>query len=138
MLTPALGPAYPDPMPHSRIPALAFAADAVAIVVFAAIGRSSHAESGDLFGLLGTVAPFAVGLVVAWALPVVRHDPASMRAGLAVLGATAVIGLLLRLAFLERLPPAFALVTVASLAVLLVGWRGLAALVARRAADRVR
>lgn len=125
-------------MPHSRIPALAFAADAVAIVVFAAIGRSNHNEPGDLLGLLGTVAPFAVGLAAAWITPVVRRDPVGIRAGLVVLGATAVIGLLLRLAFLERLPLAFALVAVASLAVLLVGWRGLSALVARRAADRVR
>lgn len=125
-------------MPHSRIPALALAADAVAIVVFAAVGRSSHDESGDLLGLLGTIAPFAVGLAVAWVTPVVRREPTSIRAGFAVLGATAVIGLLLRLAFLDRLPLAFALVAVVSLAVLLIGWRGLAVLVARRAADRVR
>lgn len=131
-------PGYPYPMPHRRIVALALAADAVAVIVFAMIGRASHAEPGDVLGLLGTVAPFLVGLGAAWATPLVRAQPSSLRTGAVVLAGTAVIGLLLRLAFLQRLPPAFVVVAVVSLAVLLVGWRGLAALVARRVADRVR
>ena len=123
-------------MPPTRIPALAAAADAVAVIVFAAIGRTSHDESGDLLGLAGTVAPFAVGLLVAWAVPVVRADPAGLRAGAVVLGCTAVIGLALRAAFTGRLPWTFALVTVIALAVLLLGWRGLAAVVSRTVAHR--
>ncbi|MFC4945426.1 DUF3054 domain-containing protein [Pseudonocardia sp. GCM10023141] len=131
-------PEQSDALPHSRIVALALAADVVAVIVFAAIGRASHDEAGDLLGLLGTIAPFAVGLAAAWATPMVRANPSGLRAGAVVLGATAVIGLLLRLAFLGRLPLAFVLVAVISLGVLLLGWRGLAMLVARRVAHRVR
>lgn len=125
-------------MSPSRIPALALAADAVAVIVFAAVGRSSHAEAGDLLGLLGTAAPFMVGLVAAWATPVVRAHPAGWRAGAVVLAGTAVLGLVLRAGFTERLPLSFAVVTLVSLAVLMLGWRGLSALVARRAVQRVR
>ncbi len=125
-------------MASSRIPALAFAADVVAVVVFAAVGRASHAESGDLLGLLGTAAPFVVGLVAAWATPVVRVRPAGLRAGAVVLAGTAVVGLLLRFAFTDRLPPSFAVVTVIALGVLLLGWRSLSMVVAHRAAARVR
>jgi hypothetical protein len=125
-------------MTHSRIPALAFAADAVAVIVFAAVGRASHAESDDILGLLGTIAPFAVGLVASWATPFVRAQPAGLRAGLVALAGTAVLGLLVRFAFTERLPVSFAVVTVVALAVLMLGWRALSLLVAARARARVR
>jgi hypothetical protein len=125
-------------MTPRRITALAFTADLVAVVVFAAVGRASHAEPGDLLGLLGTLAPFAVGLVAAWATPVVRAQPAGLRAGLVVVAGSAVIGLALRFAFTERLPLSFAAVTVVSLAVLLIGWRTLSMVVAHRARARVR
>lgn len=117
---------------------LALAADAVAVLVFAAAGRATHAEPGDLLGLLATLAPFAVGLVAAWATPLVRARPSGLRAGVVVLAGTVLIGLALRAGFTGRLPVSFAVVTVVSLAVLLLGWRGLAALVSRHAAQRVR
>lgn len=121
-----------------RIPALALAADLVAVLAFAAIGRLSHAEPGDLLGLAATAAPFAVGAAAAWATPVVRADPAGLRAGAVVLAGSVVLGLLLRLGFTGALPPTFAVVTTLSLAVLLLGWRGLSVLVARRVAARAR
>jgi hypothetical protein len=119
--------------PSSRISLLAAAADAVAVVVFAAVGRLSHGESDDLLGLVATVAPFGVGLVAAWATPVVRHEPASWRAGAVALVCVAGIGLLLRAGFLGRLPLSFAVIATISLAVLLLGWRAFAALVSRTA-----
>jgi Protein of unknown function (DUF3054) len=122
--------------PSSRISVLAAAADAVAVVVFAAVGRLSHGEPDNLLGLVGTAAPFGVGLVAAWATPVVRRDPAAWQAGAVAVACVAAIGLLVRAGFTGRLPLSFAVVTVISLAVLLLGWRGLAALVAR-AAHRV-
>ncbi|GAA2543322.1 DUF3054 domain-containing protein [Pseudonocardia hydrocarbonoxydans] len=124
-------------MPRSRIPALALAADLVAVVVFAAVGRVNHAESGDLWGLLVTLAPFAVGVGAAWATPVVRADPSGLRAGAVVLAGAVVVGLALRAGFTGRLPVSFAVVTALSLAVLLLGWRALSLVVARRAAHRV-
>jgi Protein of unknown function (DUF3054) len=125
-------------MTHSRIPALAFAADLVAVIVFAAVGRASHAESGDILGLLATLAPFVVGLGAAWATPLLRSQPAGLRAGAIALAGTAVVGLLLRFAFTDRLPLSFVVVTVISLGVLMLGWRALSLLVARRARARVR
>lgn len=118
-------------MAPARIPALALAADLVAVVVFAAIGRVSHAEADSLLGLLGTAAPFAVGVAAAWVSPRVRVAPASVRAGALVVAGSVGLGLLLRLGFTGSLPWAFALVTALSLAVLMLGWRGLAMLVAR-------
>ncbi|MDN5750363.1 MAG: DUF3054 domain-containing protein [Pseudonocardia sp.] len=125
-------------MPSSRVPALALVADVVAVVVFAAVGRVNHAEAADVWGLAATVAPFVVGLAAAWATPFVRADPSGLRAGSVALAGTVVIGLALRAAFTGRLPLSFAVVTVVSLAVLMLGWRALSLVVARRAAHRVR
>ena len=124
--------------PSSRITLLAAAADAVAVVVFAAVGRMSHGEADDLLGLVGTAAPFGVGLVAAWATPVVRRHPQAWQAGVVAVVCTAGIGLLVRAGFTGRLPLSFAVVATVSLAVLLLGWRGLAALVSRTAHGAVR
>ena len=120
-----------------RIPTLAIVADVVAVVVFAAVGRMSHGESDDMLGLLGTAAPFLVGLVAVWASPVVRARPVGVWAALTVWAGTVVIGLLLRWGFTERLPLSFAVVTAVALGVLLLGWRGLSALVSLRARQHV-
>jgi hypothetical protein len=123
-------------MSPRRIPALAITADVVAVVVFAAVGRMSHAQPEDLSGLLGTAAPFLVGLVAMWATPVVRAHPVGVRGALVVWAGTVVLGLGLRLAFTERLPVSFAVVTALALGVLMLGWRGLSSLVALRARQR--
>lgn len=123
-------------MSPRRIPALAFAADVIAVVVFAAVGRISHAEAESLSGLLATAAPFLIGLVASWATPVVRAHPVGIRAGAVVLAGTAVLGLLLRAAFTGRPPLGFVGVAVISLAVLLIGWRALSLLVSHRTDQR--
>jgi len=123
-------------MSPRRIPALAIVADVVAVVVFAAIGRMSHAEPDDLLGLLATAAPFLVGVAAMWATPFVRAHPVGARAALTVWAGTVVIGLLLRAGFTERLPLSFAVVTTISLAVLMLGWRALSAAVSVRARQR--
>ncbi|HEY4419364.1 MAG TPA: DUF3054 domain-containing protein [Pseudonocardia sp.] len=123
-------------MSPRRIPALAFAADVIAVVVFAAVGRISHAEAESLSGLLATAAPFLIGLIASWATPVVRAHPVGIRAGAVVLAGTAVLGLLLRAAFTWRFPLTFMAVTIISLAVLLLGWRALSLLVSHRADQR--
>jgi hypothetical protein len=123
-------------MSPRRIPALAIVADLVAVVVFAAIGRMSHAQPDDLIGLLGTAAPFLVGVVAMWATPIVRAQPVGALAAITVWAGTVVIGLLLRAGFTERLPLSFAVVTTISLAVLMLGWRALSAAVSVRARQR--
>lgn len=121
-------------MSRLRVPALVLVADMVAVVVFAAIGRASHGEDG-LAGLAATAAPFLVGAIAAWATPWARSAPVGVRAGVLTVGVTAVVGLLLRWGFTGYPPPwTFAVVTVVSLAVLMLGWRGVAALTRSRAA----
>ncbi len=117
---------------------LAGLADVVAVLLFAAIGRLSHAESADLLGLLSTAAPFLAGVALAWLARPVHRVPASLTAGALVWAAAVVAGLLVRLAFTRSLPLTFVLITAVSLGVLLLGWRGLARLVALRVARHSR
>ena len=117
---------------------LAVAADMTAVVVFAAIGRVSHHEPDGLLPLLGTASPFLAGLATAWVHPALRHDPVRLRSGLIALGGAAGVGLLLRAGFEGQLPLTFATITVVTLGLLLVGWRGLSAVVARQALMKVR
>jgi hypothetical protein len=105
----------------------------VAVLVFAAVGRLSHAESDDLVGLLATAAPFLVGVAAGWALPPVRRAPATLQAGVCVWLSALLLGLLIRTLFTRSLPLTFVLVAAVTLAALLIGWRVLALLVARRA-----
>ena len=123
-------------MSPRRIPALAIVADVVAVVVFAAIGRMSHAEPDDLLGLLGTAAPFLVGVAAMWATPAVRANPIGIRAALTVWAGTVVVGLVVRAGFTWSLPLSFAIVTAVALGVLLMGWRALSAAVSVRARQR--
>jgi hypothetical protein len=123
-------------MSPRRIPALAIVADLVAVVVFAAIGRMSHSEPDNLLGLLATAAPFLLGVLAMWATPVVRAQPVGLWAALTVWAGTVVIGLLVRAGFTWSLPLSFAVVTAVSLAVLMLGWRALSAVVSVRVRQR--
>lgn len=102
---------------------LAAGADVAAVLVFAAIGRSAHAEVLDAFGVLSTAAPFLLGLVIGWLVARAWRAPLRLPVATAVwIGAT-VIGLGLRAVFTHRLPVTFVVVAAASLALLLLGWR---------------
>ncbi|MGH3793841.1 MAG: DUF3054 domain-containing protein [Pseudonocardiaceae bacterium] len=102
------------------------AVDVIAVLVFAAIGRHSHAEAGDVLGLLATAGPFLVGLASAWVLARAWRAPLAMRTGLLVWPVTTIVGLAVRADVTGRLPVTFVLVVVLSLGVLLLGWRALA------------
>jgi hypothetical protein len=102
---------------------LAAGADVVAVLVFAAIGRSAHAEMLDAFGVLSTAAPFLLGLVIGWLMARAWRAPLRLPVAAAVWIGTTVIGLGLRAVFTHRLPMTFVLVAAASLALLLLGWR---------------
>jgi hypothetical protein len=98
--------------------------DALAVLVFAAIGRRSHDEGLAVVGILEVAAPFlAGGLVGALAVRSWR-DPLAWRSGVAVWVGAVVIGMLLRWAFVDRPPVSFVVVATVSLAVLVLGWRG--------------
>ncbi|MGH3869164.1 MAG: DUF3054 domain-containing protein [Pseudonocardiaceae bacterium] len=114
----------------ARTVALAAGADVLAVVVFAAVGRSSHAEVVDAFGVLSTAVPFLLGQLVGWLAARAWRAPLRLPVGVAVWVGTVVVGLGVRAAFTHRLPLTFVLVAAVSLAVLLLGWRAVAGLAA--------
>ena len=111
----------------------AFAADVACLVLFAAVGRQTHRETLDAIGVLGTLWPFLAGLVVAWLTGRLWRAPRRIvPAGLAAWAGALVLGMLLRAAGEQGVELAFAVVAAVVLAVLLLGWRALAALLGRR------
>jgi len=106
-----------------RSVALALVADVVAVLAFAAIGRSSHAEALKVLGVIATAAPFLVGLLVGWGAGRVWGDPARPVSGWWAVGGAALVGLVLRYLVTDRLPWTFVLVATVSLAVMLQAWR---------------
>ena len=117
---------------RSPLPALlpVLAADAAAVLVFAAAGRRSHDEAsatlgGALGGLAHTAWPFLVALALGWVLVLARGwRPARVRpAGLVVWGATVLGGHALRLVSGQGSAVSFLVVTAVVLAALLLGWR---------------
>lgn len=111
---------------------LGLATDVLAVLVFAAIGRSNHAEANQLPALLATAGPFLVGLAVGWLVARAWRAPVTLRTGLVVWPVTAIVGLAVRAGFTGRLPLTFVLVVVVSLGVLLLGWRAATRLVTTR------
>ena len=106
--------------------------DIVLVVVFAVIGRSSHAEGLDPAGVWTTAWPFLAGLGVGWlAATAWRHPFAIWPTGVLAWAATLVVGMLLRLVSGQGVQPAFVIVAAVTLAVLLIGWRAVAALIVR-------
>lgn len=109
----------------------AAALDAALVLIFAAIGRGSHAEAMSASGLWQTAWPFLAGLAVSWLVcGVWRRPVALLRSGLPVWIGTVTLGLILRVAFTRggaALP--FVIVASATLALMLLGWRGIAALI---------
>ena len=122
----------------SRTVALAAAADLVAVLAFATIGRRSHAEGLTVLGVLDTAAPFLLGLLAGWLAGRVWRAPTGLRLGVAAWAGTVIIGLAVRAAFTHRLPASFVLVATLSLAVFLLGWRGLALVVTHLTRSRRR
>jgi hypothetical protein len=122
---------------------VAFAVDAVFVVVFAAVGRASHGghlplagedQGSAVVGVLATAWPFLVGLAAGWALVrVLSHRWAlEVGPGISVVAGTVVVGMLLRAVTGQGTAPSFVLVATLVLAALLLGWRALAARVAPR------
>ncbi|MGA9310920.1 MAG: DUF3054 domain-containing protein [Pseudonocardiaceae bacterium] len=116
---------------HPATVTLAASVDLLAVLVFSAVGRSSHAEGIDAFGVLTTAAPFLLGLVIGWLVGRAWRAPLRLPVGVAVWVGVVVVGLGVRTAFTHRLPLTFVVVAAASLAVFLLGWRALAHLIAR-------
>ncbi|MGZ0711010.1 DUF3054 domain-containing protein (plasmid) [Coraliomargarita sp. W4R53] len=128
--------------PTMRTIAGAFVLDAALVVVFAIIGRASHDEG--IFGpggsgLWQTSWPFLVGLVLGWLISRAWLAPASpLRTGLPVWAITVSGGMVMRYASDQGVAIAFVIVATVTLLLLLVGWRTVAALIARRPKQAIR
>ncbi|SDS25008.1 DUF3054 domain-containing protein [Corynebacterium timonense] len=107
----------------------AIAADFVAIAAFALLARAAHQiEEMPLtfLGWLETFVPFGVGLALAW-LAVRRNT------GWLIWLITLVVGLIMWGFSRDKLPHwSFVVVTGATCALLMLGWRGIAKLVLAR------
>jgi hypothetical protein len=110
----------------------AFAVDAVLVVIFAAIGRRSHAEGVDVAGVWQTAWPFLAGLLLGWLLAFGWRRPVRVwPTGVVIWVATLAGGMVLRAASGQGVQLAFVLVAAAVLALFLIGWRAIAVLVLR-------
>lgn len=113
--------------------------DVVLVLIFAAIGRASHDENPA--GFLLTAWPFLIALVVghllAALLPGRPRQPWSLLWGVVVWIVTVAGGMLIRVLSGDTAEVPFIIVATLVLGVLLIGWRGIAALLRRRRSSSV-
>lgn len=116
-----------------RAAALALIADAACVLAFAAVGRRSHEEGLNLTGVFETAWPFLSGTALGWlVIRGWRRPTALVPTGVAVWVATVVVGMALRKATSQGTAVSFMVVASLVTAILLLGWRGGAAILARR------
>ena len=121
-------------MRPTRTTVLSFVIDALLVLVFVLIGRATH-DDDPLLGALVTYWPFFVALVIGWVVARAWKNPfAVLRSGLPIWVATVAIGMLLRVLSGQGVQVSFVIVTSVVLGVFLLGWRGAAAVGARRRA----
>ncbi|MHC6220990.1 DUF3054 domain-containing protein [Arthrobacter sp. MMS24-S77] len=106
--------------------------DAVLILVFAAIGRDAHQRADVLTGVFSTAWPFLAGAAIGWLAARIWRAPfAIWPSGVAVWIGTVAGGMLLRAVTGQTVVLAFIIVALISLAILLLGYRAVIALVTR-------
>jgi hypothetical protein len=107
-------------------------ADIVCVLVFCTIGRRSHAEGLTVARIAETAWPFLAGTAAGWLLIRGWRRPFTVvPTGVAVWICTVVGGMLLRKATSAGVQTSFVVVASIVTAVLLLGWRSVAALVRR-------
>ena len=104
--------------------------DLLAVLVFALVGRRSHAHGITRGGVLETAAPFLCGTAAGWLLASLTLDasPRTWQFGTIVVVATVVVGMLLRRLAATGTAPSFIIVATLFLTATLIGWRLLARL----------
>ena len=94
------------------------------VLLFATIGRISHAEGVTVGGVAGVAGPFLVALLVGWGVARQRSGwPVRIPGSSIVWLVTVVLGLLLRVATGGGFAWSFGLVTLLTLGLFLIGWR---------------
>jgi hypothetical protein len=121
----------------SRPAALAVALDVAAVLVFVAIGRTSHDHGVSAGGMASTSWPFLAGLAVGWvAIRAWRQPVALVPTGVGVWLSCVAVGMVLRVVAGQGTALAFIAVALAFLALELLGWRLLARVGSRSPAGR--
>jgi MFS-type transporter involved in bile tolerance (Atg22 family) len=112
--------------------------DALIVLVFVVIGRSTHHHGLRVSGIVSTTWPFAVGLVLGWLCVVFRRqDGASLKGGVVIWLFTVIAGMTLRVLFGQGTALAFVFVALGFLGALMLGLRTLARSYLRRRRARV-
>jgi len=129
--------------PRARRPGLvllAALADVACVLALATGGLAAHSPGEGAARLLVVAWPFAVGALVGWLVSRAwRHPWRLWPTGVVVWGCAWALGVVLRVLTDQGVAPAFQIVSFGFLAVTMLGWRGVVALVAvLRPADRRR
>lgn len=112
--------------------AAAAAADVLLVLAFVMVGRRNHGESWALAEVAQTAWPFLAGLAVGWLVARAWQDPFAVGwTGVIVWAGTVVAGVGLRALSGQGVQTSFVLVSAGVLALVLIGWRLVAALVRR-------
>ncbi len=115
----------------TRKAGLALLADVVLVLVFVSIGRSNHEESSALSGMATTAWPFLAGLGLGWLVARAWRRPMALWPdGVVVWVITVAAGMVLRVATGAGTAFAFIIVATVVLGAFLLGWRGLARVLA--------
>lgn len=102
--------------------------DVAGVLVFCAIGRRSHDEGLDVAGIATTAWPFLSGTAVGWLATRAWRRPTEVYpTGVVVWLSTVTVGMLLRKATAAGVAGSFIVVASVVTAVLLLGWRAIAA-----------
>jgi hypothetical protein len=110
-----------------------FLLDVCGVLAFVAIGRHTHHDGDSLAGIWHTGWPFLAGLVIGTAAARGWRRPLALApAGLGAWLGAAVAGMLLRVLAGQGTAAAFIGVTLAFLALFLLGWRIVAGIVLTR------
>jgi hypothetical protein len=116
-----------------RMTRLAAVLDACCVLVFVVIGRASHTKGEDLAGIASTAWPFLAGLVLGWAAARAWRRPLALApAGVVIWLATVALGMALRVVSGQGTAVSFIVVALVFLGLFLLGWRAVAALIARQ------
>jgi len=120
-----------------RVPVgAAVALDAAWLLVFVALGRTSHTEGLTVPGILRTVWPFWVGLLVGWLVARAwRRPEALVPTGVLVWPVCVATAMVLRAVSGQGVAGAFIGVALAFVGLGLLGWRALARLVPAQVDD---
>lgn len=99
-------------------------ADVVAVLVFALLGRASHAETLTVVGVLETAWPFLAGLAVGWLVLLAWRSPRGLPLpALPLWVITVAVGMLFRSVSGQGTATTFVAVAAVALGILLLGWR---------------